>query len=136
MPRPSRSALIVGDSAPLRRYTAASLEGIGISCTEATNGYQAMERLSEKLFSLYVLDLDMPPSDGLAIFAITLFGGYRDPSPVVIGYSARPAGEARQGPWPGNADLAALLPKPFHPAELIAAALAAFGEQPEDPSDL
>ncbi|MDP3738495.1 MAG: response regulator [Hyphomonadaceae bacterium] len=136
MPRPSRSALIVSDSAPLRRYAVASLEGIRIVCTEAANGYQALERLGEKPFSLYVLDLDMPPSDGLAIFAITLFSGYRDPSPVVIGHSARPAGEARQGPWPGKAGLAALLPKPFHPAELIAAALAAFAEQPEDPSDL
>lgn len=136
MSRPSRSALIVSDSAPLRRYAAASLEAIGIVCTEAANGYLAMERLSEKLFSLYVLDLDMPQSDGLAIFAITLFDGYRDPSPAVIGYSSRPPAEARHGPWPADADLAALLPKPYHPAQLIAAAQQALDSTRRDPSDL
>ena len=136
MPRPSRSALIVGDSALLRRYSAASLEGIGITCTEASNGHQAMERPGETPFALYVIDLDMPPSDGLATFAVTLFGGGRDPTPRVIGYSVRPAGEALSSPWPRDAGLAALLPKPFHPAELIAAVQLAFAEQPADPSDL
>ena len=136
MTRRSRSALIVSDSAPLRRYAAASLEAIRIVCTEAANGFQAMDRLTEKAFALYVLDLDMQPSDGLAIFAVTLFGGYRDASPVVIGYSGRAAGEQPRGAWPADAEFAALLPKPFHPAELVMAAQRVLDSAERDPSDL
>ena len=120
MTRPSRSALVVSDSAPLRRYTAVALEAGNISCTEAASGYQAMDRLSEKSFSIYVIDLDMPASDGLAMFAITLMGGSRDPSPVVIGCSRNLDEGVRPGPW-GRDAFAALLPKPFHPDELLAA---------------
>src|SRR5262245_20191452 len=94
MGRLSRSALIVSDSAPLRRYIAATLEAVGYSCTEAANGYHAVDRLSERLFGLYAIDLDMPPSDGMSIFTITLTGGLRDPSPAVIGISQRSRGEA------------------------------------------
>jgi two-component system, chemotaxis family, chemotaxis protein CheY len=126
MTRLSRSALIVIDSAPLRRYSASSLEGAGFDCIEAANGFLAMDRLSERPFDLYVIDVDMPAPDGLAIFTITLFGGYRDPSPVVIGLSARLEAEARTGPWGDEAEFAAVIPKPFPPHVLIDAARAAI----------
>src|SRR5262245_38627005 len=83
MTRPSRSALIVSDSAPLRRYINASLAGARFDCTEASSGFQATDLISNRQFGLYVIDLDMPMSDGLAIFAITLIGGGRDPSPAI-----------------------------------------------------
>jgi len=129
MTRPSRSALIVSDSAPLRRYAASSLEAIRFSCTETINGFHAMDRLSERLFDVYVIDLDMQTSDGMAIFAISLFGGLLDPSPIVIGVSSRPEAEARVGPWNEVLDLAALIPKPFRPEDLIAAVDAAFADR-------
>ena len=129
MTRPSRSALIVSDSAPLRRYAVSSLKAIRFSCTEAINGFHAMDRLYERLFDIYVIDLDMQTSDGMSIFAITLFGGLRDPSPVVIGISSRPEAEARKAPWNETLDLAALIPKPFQPNDLIAAADAALAGQ-------
>jgi DNA-binding response OmpR family regulator len=129
MTRPSRSALIVSDSAPLCRYAASSLRTVRFTCTEAINGFQAIDLLHERLFDIYVIDLDMPASDGNAIFAITLFGGLCDPSPAVIGVSSRPEAEARKGPWNETLDLAALIPKPFRPGDLIAAAEAALAEQ-------
>jgi len=129
MTRPSRSALIVSDSAPLRRYSVSSLKAIRFSCTEAINGFQAMDRLHERLFDIYVIDLDMPSSDGNAIFAITLFGGLCDPSPAVIGVSSRPEAEARKGPWNETLELAALISKPFRPGDLIVAAEAALAEK-------
>ncbi len=122
MKRPSRSALIVSDSAPLRRYMATTLEAVRFCCTEAADGFHAMDRLSERLFDIYAVDLDLPASEGMSIFAVTLTGGFRDPSPVVIGISARPEQEARTGPWANAASLAAMISKPFHPDELIAAA--------------
>jgi CheY-like chemotaxis protein len=123
MTRPSRSALIVSDSAPLRRYAAASLETAGFSCTEAGNGYLAIDRLSERLFALYVVDLDMPQSDGVSIFAIAMQG--RDPSPITIGFSRRPEAEARTGAWSSTA-FSAVLSLPFPPDALTGAAEAAL----------
>ena len=129
MTRPSRSALIVSDSAPLRRYAVSSLKAIRFSCTEAINGFHAMDRLYERLFDIYVIDLDMQTSDGMSIFAITLSGGLRDPSPIVIGISSRPETEGRNAPWNETLNLAALIPKPFRPSDLIAAADAALAEE-------
>jgi CheY-like chemotaxis protein len=119
MTRTSRSALIVSDSAPLRRYSAASLEAADFSCTEAGSGYLAVDRLSERLFALYVVDLDMPQSDGVSIFAIAMNG--RDPSPVAIGFSRRPEAEARMGAWSSTA-FSAVLSLPFSPDALASAA--------------
>jgi CheY-like chemotaxis protein len=119
MTRISRSALIVSDSAPLRRYAAASLEAADFSCTEAGSGYVAFERLSERLFDLHVIDLDMPQSDGVSIFAIAMQG--RDPSPVAIGFSRRPEAEARRGAWSSTA-FSAVLSLPFTPDTLAGAA--------------
>lgn len=127
MTRISRSALIVSDSAPLRRYIASTLETIRITCTEAANGFHAMDRLSDRLFDLYLVDLDMAPSDGMAIFAITLTGGYRGSAPSVIGISARSETDARIGPWADSSGLVALIGKPFRPEDVIAAADAALG---------
>jgi len=119
MTRPSRSALIVSDSAPLRRYAAASLETAGFSCAEAASGYLAVDRLSERLFPLYVVDLDMPQSDGVSIFAIAMQG--RDPSPITIGFSRRAEAEARGGAWSSTA-FSAVLCLPFAPDALASAA--------------
>jgi CheY-like chemotaxis protein len=119
MTRPSRSALIVSDSAPLRRYAAASLETAGFSCTEAASGYLAVDRLSERLFALYVIDLDMPQSDGVSIFAIAMQG--RDPSPIAIGLSRRPEAEALMGAWSSTA-FSEVLSLPFAPDALARAA--------------
>jgi DNA-binding response OmpR family regulator len=126
MTRTSRSALIVSDSAPLRRYMTTTLEAVHFGCTQAIDGFDAMDRLSERLFDIYAVDLDMPASDGMAIFAITLTGGFRDPSPVVVGISSRSEEEDRTGPWANGANLAALIAKPFRPDDLIAAAHAAL----------
>jgi CheY-like chemotaxis protein len=123
MTRPSRSALIVSDSAPLRRYAAASLEAAGFSCTEAASGYLAVDRISERLFALYVIDLDMPQSDGVSIFSIAMMG--RDPSPIVIGFSRRPEAETCTGAWRSTA-FSAVLSLPFTPDVLAAAAEAAL----------
>jgi two-component system chemotaxis response regulator CheY len=125
MTRPSRSALIVSDSAPFRRYAAAALKAGQFACTEAANGFQAIERLSGNPFLLYIVDLDMPTSDGLAMFAITLMGGERDPAPTIIGCTRNPKWETEPSPWSGKT-FAALLAKPFRPEEILVAAAAAL----------
>lgn len=125
MRRPSRSALIVSDSAPLRRYAAAALEAGGFICAESANGLQAMERFRQTRFSLYVIDLDMPPSDGLSMFAITLTGADDERAPSVIGCT-RSGGLPPGGPWTDQSVFSSLLPTPFRPQQLLEAAEAAL----------
>jgi two-component system, sensor histidine kinase len=129
MGRPSRSALIVSDSAALRRYMASTLEVAGFTATEASSGFQAMDCLSERMFDLYLVDLDIASSDGMAIFAITLTGGFRDPSPVIVGVSDQPQEEAVRPPWGDATSFAALFAKPFRPDDLIAAVETALAPQ-------
>ncbi len=138
MTRPSRSALVVSDSAALRRYISATLESARLSCTEAASGFQAMDCLSERLFDLYLVDLDMQHSDGAAIFATTLTGGFRDPLPTLIGVSERPQEQALKPPWGNATSFAALFAKPFRPDELVAVVEANLGctsSNARDPSD-
>jgi CheY-like chemotaxis protein len=138
MTRPSRSALIVSDSAALRRYIASTLEGARFSCVEAANGFQAIDCLSERLFDLYLIDLDMQQSGGAAILAATLKRGFRDPSPTLIGISDRPKEQALKPPWGDASSFAALLAKPFRPGDLVAVVQANLARSPSDihdPSD-
>jgi two-component system response regulator ResD len=127
MASPSRTALVVGDSALLRTYATAILGSAGFTCVEATNGFFALETLSENQFDLCLVDLDMPPSDGMTIFALTLTGGYRKPAPAVIGVS-RHSGRQRAGVWAEDATLVGVLGKPFRPEELLALVRDAFGK--------
>jgi CheY-like chemotaxis protein len=126
MKRPSRSALIVSDSAPLRRYAAAALEAGGFVCAESTSGLQAMERFRQTRFSLYVIDLDMPSTDGLSMFAITLMGGEDGPPPSIIGCT-RTGRAPADGPWADEEFFSSLLPTPVRPQQLLDAAETALG---------
>ena len=125
MKRPSRSALIVSDSAPLRRYAAAALEAGGFICAEAANGFHAMDRFRHTRFALYVIDLDMPPSDGLSMFAITFRANEDERAPAVIGCT-RSGGAPSDGPWSDERIFSTLLPTPFRPQQLLEAAEAAL----------
>jgi two-component system chemotaxis response regulator CheY len=113
-----RSALVVGDSALLRTYVSATLKTAGFTVVEAANGFFAMDRISERSFDLCFIDLDMPQSDGMAIFALTLTGGYRNPIPLMVGCSAKPNDPPRSV-WTEEQALSAILPKPFRPQELM-----------------
>jgi CheY-like chemotaxis protein len=126
MKRPSRSALIVSDSAPLRRYAAAALEAGNYVCSEAADGFQAMEQMQQKRFSLCVIDLDVSLSDGLAMFAITLKGGSGRP-PAVIGCT-RSGRLPADSPWADESAVSTVLPAPFRPHHLLEAAKLALAQ--------
>lgn len=71
LPRPitkgmTKRILIVDDSDQLRKALRAALESeLGVTCTEARNGRDAVNRARELNPDLIVLDLSMPVMNGL-----------------------------------------------------------------------
>jgi two-component system chemotaxis response regulator CheY len=61
------NALIVDDSAFIRRYLKQLLSASGNTCDEAVHGREAIDKLEAgELFDLMLLDVNMPVMDGLA----------------------------------------------------------------------
>ncbi|HUB47570.1 MAG TPA: response regulator [Acetobacteraceae bacterium] len=66
-----KTALIVDDSATIRRFVRSVMEGLGFACCEAADGAQALTICQDYMPTLIVLDWEMPVLDGLA-FATAL----------------------------------------------------------------
>lgn len=61
-------ALIVDDSKPVRIVLRRMLEGLGFETTEASNGWEALEKLSgDARFDLALLDWNMPVMTGIEL---------------------------------------------------------------------
>lgn len=64
-----KTALIVDDSAVVRKMARSILEEYGFACREAADGQQALEICSEFLPTLVLLDWEMPEVDGIGVAA-------------------------------------------------------------------
>ena len=62
----AKRILVVDDAATVRMYHRSILEGAGFAVTEAINGIEAMEKLLDAPFDLYLVDINMPKQDGYA----------------------------------------------------------------------
>ena len=56
--------LVIDDAATVRLYHRGILERAGFAVTEAVNGLEALERVVETPFDLYLVDVNMPKLDG------------------------------------------------------------------------
>lgn len=56
--------LVIDDAATVRLYHRGILEAAGFAVTEAVNGLEALERVLEAPFDLYLVDVNMPKLDG------------------------------------------------------------------------
>ncbi len=79
------SFLVVEDSPTMRQLVSFSLKRIkGAKIVEATDGVDALKKLSERPFHLIVADINMPLMDGLKLLSIVR----KEPSyshiPVII----------------------------------------------------
>ena len=115
--------LVVDDDAGVRRLVALVLERDGFEVTTAEDGRDAIALSRRRPFDVLLLDVQMPGMDGWEVLD-ALCGeppasetAAQDACPttaVVMSGHAAPAEVARRG-------AAALLRKPFSPAELLAA---------------
>ena len=56
--------LIVDDAATVRMYHRTILESAGYTVEEAMNGIEALEKVLQDPFDLYLVDVNMPKRDG------------------------------------------------------------------------
>ncbi len=77
--------LIVEDSPTMRQLISFSLKRIRNSkVTEATDGVDALKKLSENKFSLIICDINMPLMDGLKLLSIVRKDPNHQAIPVVM----------------------------------------------------
>ena len=75
--------LVVDDEPAIRDLLQEGLKDSGYSCTIASNGYEALDRLKEREFSLVLSDIDMPRMDGVKLLQ-ALQEGHPDIEVVMI----------------------------------------------------
>ncbi len=59
-----KSILVIDDAATVRAYHKSILASADYSVDEAINGIEAIEKIMQKQFALYIVDINMPKLDG------------------------------------------------------------------------
>ena len=79
-----RTALVVDDSAAMRRQLAHALDRIGVAAVEATDGADAWRRLHGAPVDIILTDVNMPLMDGLKLVGLVRGGGAHRATPIVV----------------------------------------------------
>lgn len=81
----SRFALVVDDSAAMRRQLSMALQRVpGLKAVEAADGAEAWRMLASGTFDILITDVNMPTLDGLKLISLVRAGGPHRHIPVVV----------------------------------------------------
>jgi two-component system chemotaxis response regulator CheY len=112
----SKRVLIVEDSATMRSFVTAALEGGHFDVTQAKNGFEALKILPRVVFDLIVTDINMPDINGLELVRFIRESERHAGTPLIlISTDNRPADVERGMRLGADAYLA----KPFAPEALL-----------------
>ncbi len=106
--------LVVDDYKDIRQLSAEVLIHSGYAVDAAADGVDAWEALQIKAFNLLITDNDMPKLTGVEL--VRKLRSAHMALPVILATGRLPTEELVQNP---SLHLAALLPKPFSPEELL-----------------
>jgi two-component system chemotaxis response regulator CheY len=84
MSLPALTALVVDDSAVMRRQLCAALQRLAIRTVEAGDGADAWRRLQACTFDVILTDINMPLMDGLKLLGLVRGGGAHQRTPVIV----------------------------------------------------
>ncbi len=79
-----RTALVVDDSAAMRRQLCQALQRAGLYTVEAGDGAEAWRRLRSAPADIIVTDINMPSLDGLKLLSLVRADGAHRATPVVV----------------------------------------------------
>jgi len=77
-------ALVVDDSAAMRREVVTALEAMGVCAFQAEDGAVAWRRLQARPVDLIVTDVNMPVLDGLKLIRLVRSAGQHRQTPIVV----------------------------------------------------
>jgi two-component system chemotaxis response regulator CheY len=84
-PKPQRQALVVDDSAAMRKQLCYALQRVaGVTADEATDGADAWRKLSVATFDVLLTDINMPLMDGLKLVSLVRGGGPHQRIPIIV----------------------------------------------------
>lgn len=83
-PLAARAALVVDDSAAMRRQLCQALERAGMLAVEACDGAQAWRQLQTSRVDVILTDINMPVMDGLKLVGLVRAAGAHRTTPVVV----------------------------------------------------
>ena len=106
--------LIVDDDVYIRELVGTLLKNEGFGILEASNGYEALDKLSEEPVILCIVDIMMPEMDGFDL--CRNIRKYYEDIPILMLSARGEIGQKIKGFEQGTDDY---LTKPFEPAELI-----------------
>lgn len=118
--------LIVDDAATVRMYHRAILQQAGYAVEEAINGIEALEKVLQAPFDLYIVDINMPKRDGYG-FLRDLRGREELPQPPALMVSTEAGAADRKLAYAAGANL--YLIKPVKPEQLLLNCRVLLGEE-------
>jgi two-component system, chemotaxis family, chemotaxis protein CheY len=117
--------LVIDDAATVRLYHRGILESAGFEVSEAVNGLEALERLAEETFDLYLVDINMPKLDGYGFLRELRAKDMPQAPAIMVSTEAEDTDQRRA--YASGANL--YLIKPVKPAQLLAHVLTLLGER-------
>ena len=115
--------LVIDDAATVRLYHRGILEAAGFEVAEAVNGLEALERIAQTPFDLYLVDINMPKLDGYG-FLRELRGKDMPQAPAIMVSTEAAANDQRLA-YQSGANL--YLIKPVRPEPLLSQVLTLLG---------
>ena len=116
--------LLIDDAATVRMYHRNILESAGYSVEEAMNGIEALEKVLENPFDLYIVDINMPKLDGYGF--LRKLRREDVPQTPAIMISTEAAANDQISAYQAGAN--GYLVKPVKPAQLLTHARLLLGE--------
>jgi len=112
------TVLVVDDSASIRQVVAMTLKGAGYAVLEASNGQDALSKLTDQKIGLMITDINMPIMDGITfIKEVKKLPRYKF-TPIMVLSTESQDGKKQEGQAAGAK---AWIVKPFQPPQLLTA---------------
>ncbi|MCQ4312271.1 MULTISPECIES: response regulator [Pseudomonadaceae] len=114
----AKTILIVDDSASIRQVVGIALKGAGYDVIEATDGQNALNKLTGQRVHLIISDVNMPVMDGITFLKQVKTRPEYKFTPVIMLTTESAEGKKAQGQAAGAK---AWVVKPFQPQQMLAA---------------
>ncbi|HBB78669.1 two-component system response regulator [Stutzerimonas xanthomarina] len=114
----AKTVLIVDDSASIRQVVGIALKGAGYDVIEATDGQNALGKLTGQRVHLIISDVNMPVMDGITFLKQVKARPEYKFTPVIMLTTESAEAKKAQGQAAGAK---AWVVKPFQPQQMLAA---------------